>query len=85
MRQQTTNKEQVFRRLKALTEGPTPPLHHVNLFGDMVAVTITPWGRPLYLNWNQAEQFTRDLPIELPPARKQPMSEQGQGLKRKRA
>ena len=58
-------KATLFEKLTALTEGPTPLYHHVSLQGEMVAITVQPWGSPMYLSWTQAVAFANALPLEI--------------------
>lgn len=79
-------KDNIIRKLKALTDGPSPLLHHAAPLGpDMVAISVQPWGTPLFLNWAQAEMFANDLPLQMPAYRKSAGSEQGRHRKRKTA
>lgn len=63
-------KDIIIRKLEALTEGPSPLLHSVHLSGEMPSVHIQPWGNPIYLSWEQAQTFTKALPIEFIPRKK---------------
>lgn len=63
-------KDQIIRKLQALTEGPTPLLHHVGNLGDMVVISVQPWGTPMFLSWSQAEMFANELPLQMPTLRK---------------
>lgn len=77
------HKDSIVKKLTALTDGPTPLLHVVRQVGDIICVHVQPWGPPVYLNWEQAEMFARDLPLEMPATRKAAGSEAGRHKRRK--
>lgn len=70
-------RDTIIRKLKAMTDGPTPLIHHVGTLGEIVVISVMPWGTPQFLNWAQAEMFANELPLQMPVQRKSAGSERG--------